>query len=520
MAASTSLTRLINPTDLDEEELIRYIERLRRRKYVSLRQSSTANSQSNDGNSPSDDDSDTFSVFSFKSQEEPGAVTTTRSKNIKVVPCVLSQDDSATAKDNIWGCARFFMTTAGEKYMSHHFSSRPLPCASPRFSHMKYNTRIPSCRPNQGRRQRFQQARPDVDVNGLEEIIKGDDSEHKEILISILQDSVFMLMLSRRLHYLYSMLVDACEGPQLDSLVVRVLSQGKYFLSAAFAKQGASSIIELIRKMKSKSSPHALAMTRVLSTRFMDIMTHPTARDVIVQCLILFPRKSNEVLYEKVILHFQDLAINEVGWKSLINCIALIGGDQRVRLLNQIADVSDYLSYDPYGNYVVQNLLGIKNKDITKKIMRRLHNQFMQLAVIKGGCLVVEKCMEASDDGIIAVAEEILDCRRAALQLARNQYGNYVIQALLKKSKERGFISLYNAIAQQLEPRCRASRRQTAWWNKINSRCLCSDEPNLYGCSTSCFPEIVLRVSSSNWFKCPTNRGATAFIAQLVRAPV
>ncbi|KAL0303192.1 UNVERIFIED_CONTAM: hypothetical protein Sradi_6187300 [Sesamum radiatum] len=281
-----SATRLINPTDLDEEEFIQYIE---------------------------DDDSDTFRIFSFKSQEEPSAVTTTRSsKKIKVVPCVLGQDDSATTKGNIWGCARFFMTIAGEKYMSHHFSSRPLPCANPRF---KSTIR-------------------GFLVVGL--IKEGGSGSSRPDLMMI------------RLHYVYSMLVDACEGLQLDSLVERVLSQGTYFLSAAFAKQGASSIVELIRKVK-KSSPHALAMTRVLSTRFMDIMTHPTAMDVILQCLILFPWQPNEVLYEKVILHFQDLEIHKVGCRSLINCIALIRGDQRVRLLNQIADVSDYLSYDPYG---------------------------------------------------------------------------------------------------------------------------------------------------------------------------
>ncbi|KAL0454728.1 UNVERIFIED_CONTAM: putative pumilio19 [Sesamum latifolium] len=198
----------------------------------------------------------------------------------------------------------------------------------------------------------------------------------------------------------------------------------------------ASSIIELIRKVK-KSSPHAVVMTRVLSTRFMDIMTHPTAKDVILQCLILFPGQSNEVLYDKVILHFQDLAIHEVGCRSLINCIALIRGDQRVRLLNQIAHVSDYF-------HMIHT--GIKNKDITKKIMRRLQNQFMQLVMRKGGWLVVEKCMKASDDRIIIVAEEILDCRRAPLRLARNQFGNYVIQAVLKKAKECGFNSLYNAI--------------------------------------------------------------------------
>ncbi|KAL0458864.1 UNVERIFIED_CONTAM: hypothetical protein Slati_0513600 [Sesamum latifolium] len=133
-----------------------------------------------------------------------------------------------------------------------------------------------------------------------------------------------------------------------------------------------------------------MAMTRVMSTRFVDVMTHPTARDVILQCLILFPRQPNEVLYEKVILHFQDLAIHEVGCRSLYDCITLIRRDQRVRLINKITNVSDNLSYDPYGNYVVQHLLGLINKNITKKIMHRLQNQFMGLSVRKGGCLMVE----------------------------------------------------------------------------------------------------------------------------------
>ncbi|KAL0284141.1 UNVERIFIED_CONTAM: hypothetical protein Sangu_2474800 [Sesamum angustifolium] len=127
-------------------------------------------------------------------------------------------------------------------------------------------------------------------------------------------------------------------------------------------------------------------------------------RDVILHCLILFPRQPNEFLYEKVILHFHDLAIEKVGCGSLIYCIALIGGDQRVRLLDQIADVSDFLS-----NYVIQNLLGLKNEDATKKITSRLQKEIMGLAKRRGGCLVVEKCMEASDDGIITVAMEILD---------------------------------------------------------------------------------------------------------------
>ncbi|KAL0427611.1 UNVERIFIED_CONTAM: putative pumilio21 [Sesamum latifolium] len=202
-------------------------------------------------------------------------------------------------------------------------------------------------------------------------------------------------------------------------------SMGEYFLHAAFDQQGASSIVKLIRKVK-KSSPHATAMTRVLSTRFIDIMTYSMARDVILQCLLLFSTQLNKVLYEKAILHFQDLAIHKVGCRSLNDCISLTDEDQRI---------SNFLSYDPYGNYVVQNVLGLKDGDITNKITDCLQNQFVRMAVRKEGSLVVEKCMEASNNGIIRVVAEIVNHSRAAFRLAQNQFGNYVVQAALKKTK-------------------------------------------------------------------------------------
>ncbi|KAL0395915.1 UNVERIFIED_CONTAM: putative pumilio21 [Sesamum calycinum] len=282
----------------------------------------TANSQSNNG----DDDSDTSSVFLFKTHEERGPVTTTRSKNINIAPCVLGQDNSATTNNSIWGCPHFFMTTSpGEKDMRKILSKCSIRQTRSNINHQAHQ-------------------------------------KSEEVIAS-------------------------CHG-----------------------------------------------YDRVLSTRFMDIMTHPTARDVILQCLILFPRQPNETKWD--VDHY---------------CIALIGGDQRVRFLDQITDVSDFLSYDPYGNYVIQNLLGLKNKDVTKKITSRLQNEIMGLAKRRGGCLVVEKCMEASDDEIITVAMEILDSGSAALRLAGNQFRNYVIEAVLKKTKEHGFNSLYNAIVRRLE---------------------------------------------------------------------
>ncbi|KAL0398855.1 UNVERIFIED_CONTAM: putative pumilio21 [Sesamum radiatum] len=499
MASSTSQTagnclNLSMAADHDEEVIL-HIGSMKLKKDGTFRLPVAA-SQIDIDASPSN--SDSFSVFSFKTQEEhaPNPITF---KNIEI-PCVLAQDSSPT-HDDILG-PRFFMTGVDE-YMSeahnpwhenlkgsmghqhsslgshapenlaarssigqptvnslydhpstsnffHQFSSRQLLFGDPRFwpmmpykfgnhqfrglhpsnmcNPMNYTPRIPSCLPNdQGASQPFPQAGP-LDASHLEEILKGGDYEQKESLVSILEGSIFMLMLDRRLHFLYSMLIDACEGQQLDSLVERVLSQGEYFVSAAFCKQG----------------------------------------NVIVQCLVLFRSQPNEILYENAIYHFRDLATHEVGCRSLNDCISLIGGEQRITLLNHIADISDYLSYDPYGNYVVQNLLSLRNTDITNRITGRLQNQFIRLSVIKGGSHVVEKCMEASDNGILAVVEEILDCPKAPFRLARDQFGNYIIQTALKKTKEQGFNSFYNALVWRLEPHRRAICRTTGGKNVLS----------------------------------------------------
>ncbi|KAK4398846.1 putative pumilio21 [Sesamum angolense] len=394
MASTTSQTpgnclNLSRPADRDEEVIL-HIGTMALKKDGTFRLPA-ADSQINVDASPSN--SDSFSAFSFNTQEELAPIPTTF-KNIEI-PCVLAQDNSPT-HDGIWG-ARFFMT-GGEECMSeahnpghenlmgsmghphwslgphapetlvatssigqptvnsfydrpstsnfvHQFSSRQLLYDDPSFSPMmpyKFGNhqfrglhpskmcnpmnctpRIPSCLPNdQGRSLPFPQA-GSLDASHLEEILKGGDNEQKETLVSILERSIFMLMLDRRLHFLYSMLIDACEGQQLDSLVGRVLSRGDYFVSAAFCKQG----------------------------------------NVIVQCLVLFQSQPNEILYEDTIYHFRDLAIHKVGCRSLNDCISLIGGEQRTTLLNHIAEISDYLSYDPYGNYVVQNLLSLRNME-------------------------------------------------------------------------------------------------------------------------------------------------------------
>lgn len=83
----------------------------------------------------------------------------------------------------------------------------------------------------------------------------------------------------------------------------------------------------------------------------------------------------------------------------------------------------------------MQNVLSLRNRDVTARIVFSLRGQFVQLAKKTGGSHVVEKCMESSDFGIVSVVQEILVNPKASFRLAQDQFGNYVIQTALKKTK-------------------------------------------------------------------------------------
>ncbi|PIN01156.1 hypothetical protein CDL12_26335 [Handroanthus impetiginosus] len=271
---------------------------------------------------------------------------------------------------------------------------------------------------------------PRSGLKWLKEILEWGDYEQKQRVISVLKDHIFWLMRDKEINSLFPYFVDACEKEQLNSIAGVVLSDSDFFIDLAFCESGANSIIKLIGKLK-KSHDHAFTMTYILSTQFLDITTHCIARKVIKQCLDFFGTQANKILHEKAIDHFKFLAKHKEGCIALNDCINTISGEQRDTLLDKIAEVSDYLSNDPFGNFVVQNVLELRDIRVTAKILKCLEGQFVHLSQKKGGSHVVEKCMKSSSLGLKTVVEEMVETPKVPLLLAKDQFGNYVIQKAL-----------------------------------------------------------------------------------------
>ncbi|CAL5344371.1 unnamed protein product [Camellia sinensis] len=260
---------------------------------------------------------------------------------------------------------------------------------------------------------------------------------------------LFELLTDEYGRYVFQRLIEKCDYSQLQLVVLKITLQNALLIEAAFTRNGSQSIQKLIKQVKKLDL--AKQVTSALSTRSFELMTRSIGRHVIQQCFILLDSQTNEVLFEAVIERCVELAMDPVGCISLNECINSITGQQRRLLLDRISLESVCLSFDPSGNYVVQHILGLDNSELNDKICFRLRGRYARLSLIKHGSHVVEKCLQFSPLAIVYLVEDTKKQKGMLEKIARDQFGNYVIQTALKISKRESFSELHEFLVKNLQ---------------------------------------------------------------------
>ncbi len=69
---------------------------------------------------------------------------------------------------------------------------------------------------------------------------------------------------------------------------------------------------------------------------------------------------------------------------------------QKFALADVIISRIHYLIEDPYGNYLVQNVLKLKNQKRNDQILNFIAGDFVRLSQLKFSSNVIEKCLETA----------------------------------------------------------------------------------------------------------------------------
>ncbi|PNT60195.2 hypothetical protein POPTR_001G457700v4 [Populus trichocarpa] len=257
----------------------------------------------------------------------------------------------------------------------------------------------------------------------------------------------FELMLNQHGWQVFSELIDSLNHQQLKLITYVITKDLSIFIALTFHTHGSNLIKKVIRILRRS---HLISfVTNNLCAAFLLIMTNRIGSYVVSECLNHLRAEDNKALYEAAITWCLDLAIDHEGSIALIRVINTIQGLQRYRLLNILSRNAVFLSQDPEGNYVIQKVISLNNPLFTQNVCHLLIGHYETISLQKGGSHIVEKCLDTEWKGWII--ENFLSNTNTLLHVAKDAFGNYVIQKALKVTKKSGS-PLYHKLLSRLKP--------------------------------------------------------------------
>ncbi|KDD71892.1 hypothetical protein H632_c4217p0, partial [Helicosporidium sp. ATCC 50920] len=134
-------------------------------------------------------------------------------------------------------------------------------------------------------------------------------------------------------------------------------------------------------------------------------------------------------------------------------CLDHAGEAQRRQLVSRVAAAALELSQDPFGNYVVQYVLDLRDPESSAAVMARLDGHWAGLAVQKFASNVVEKCLKQEDDSLGPARDRCVQEMLRSEQLPallHDPFANYVVQSALAATSGRLHADLVDAMRPHL----------------------------------------------------------------------
>ncbi|KAK1405650.1 Pumilio isogenyy domain family member 4 [Heracleum sosnowskyi] len=254
-----------------------------------------------------------------------------------------------------------------------------------------------------------------------------------EMILSEILNSIDDLMKNQFGNNFVKKLIGSCNEDQRTMIILSVTKSVFQFISVCCNAHGTRGIQTL---MEHVSSPHQVSLLVAAISPSAAILARDTnGHHVIQHCLNHFPNDYNLYILNNIASNCFEVATSKTGCCVMQLCVEKSFGRPRQVLVSEIIASAVHLAEHPFGNYVLQHLLGLKESDITGGIVRQLQGNFVSISCNKYGSNVVEKCMiESSGEQCTRIITELVRSPNASMMLL-DPFGNFVIQSALSVTK-------------------------------------------------------------------------------------
>ena len=195
----------------------------------------------------------------------------------------------------------------------------------------------------------------------------------------------------------------------------------------------------VIQKYLDKAHTHTFIMEEfnlLFYPNLLELIINQHSTHIVIKYFTLFTNESNESIVAFLCKHVKQIATHKYSCCTYQKCVRLVKPTQRKQLLLSIANISDELFNDQYGNYLTQFALGFKMKEINAIIVDKYFNNFIEYSSQKIASNVFEKCFEFAEPEIKRRIISNICTPSMVKQLLFNMYGNYILQKAMIASDE------------------------------------------------------------------------------------
>ncbi|KAI9181102.1 hypothetical protein LWI28_011442 [Acer negundo] len=271
----------------------------------------------------------------------------------------------------------------------------------------------------------------------LEEKIVERNQAFIELIFSEVMKShvLFDLIVDHNAHHLMQKLVVELNEDQMNKFILSITNSDRRFLGICDHVYGTYVMQKLLEG--SLTPMHISLLVSTLKNIASILSKTQHGHHVIMHCLRIFSNDCTKDLVEEIVVNTVGFATNKSACCVLQHCIEYVrDGEQKGRLIAEIVNDAVILSGDAYGNYVIQNILDTVPQ-VVNDVIAQLAGSFIALSTSRFGSNVVEKCIKnADEEQSTAIMLEILS-HHDVMEIAKNNYGNYVIQAIWRNSLVR-----------------------------------------------------------------------------------
>jgi mRNA-binding protein PUF3 len=175
---------------------------------------------------------------------------------------------------------------------------------------------------------------------------------------------------------------------------------------------------------------------------------------VIQQAIVLVPREHIDFMMAGLKGHVYELASHQYGCRVVQRVLEHGTQADKAGMMLELHASASMLITDVYGNYVVQHVLEKGKPEDRAKMIGVVTPQLLTLSRHKNASNVVEKCILLGTlEEQRAIRDQLMgdDTNSPLFQLMKDQFGNYVIQKLVKALQGQDRAVLVNKLASHLQ---------------------------------------------------------------------